>query len=72
MYEVFPEIFGEKKLTPEEYMTWQAYDLYAVCLRYEADPREYNGVAELVDDLNRFRAKERIKIKRITEGAHGR
>ena len=72
MYEIFPETFGEEKLTPEEYMTWQAYDLYTVCLRYEADPREYGEVGELVEDLTRLRAKETLKMKRITESTHGR
>ncbi|GAH11797.1 unnamed protein product, partial [marine sediment metagenome] len=61
-----------EKLTPEEYMTWQAYDLYVVCLRYEADPREYGDISELVEDLIRLRAKESLKIKRITESTHGR
>ena len=52
-------------------MTWQAYDLLVVCTRYDMDPRDYDEVEELIDDIARSRAKEAIKIKKLSEGSRG-
>ena len=67
---MFPYVFGDE-FTPEEFVTWQAYDLLVVCTRYDMDPRDYDEVEELIDDIARSRAKETIKIKKLSEGSRG-
>jgi len=71
VHEVFPDVFGNE-FTPEEFVTWQAYDLLAVCARHELDPREYDKVEELIEDIDRSKVKEELRLKKLTgSGAHG-
>jgi hypothetical protein len=63
---MFPDIFGNI-FTPEEFVSWQAYDLLAVCTRHELDPREYDKVEDLIEDIGRAKAKEDLRYKKLTD-----
>ena len=52
-------------------MTWQAYDLLEVCTRHEMDPRDYDEIGEVFEDITRARAKEELKFKKLSEGSRG-
>lgn len=63
---MFPDVFGSV-FTPEEFVSWQAYDLLAVCTRHELDPREYDKVEDLIEDISRAKAKEELRYKKLTD-----
>lgn len=68
VHEVFPEMFGPE-FTVEEWAGWQAYDSLTVCQRYSIDPTDYDDMNEVVGAIERSRAKEQLKWKRISEGS---
>ena len=70
VHEVFPEVFGNK-FTPEEFVTWQAYDFLRVCSRFEIDSREYDKLEDVIKDVNACQAKETLKMKKLAEGSYG-
>lgn len=70
VYEVFPDVYGGA-FTPEEFVTWQAYDLLAVCTRHDLDPRDYDKVEDLVADIGHHQAKESLRLKKLSEGTYG-
>ena len=67
VHEVFPQIFGPD-FTPEEFVTWQAYDVLDVCRSHSIDPREYDSFKELANDVESRVAKQKLKWKKIAEG----
>ena len=68
IFEVFPDVFGGGEITPEEYVTWQAYDFMTICNRHDIDPREFKDLKGVVDEVLRHRAKDELRLKKITEG----
>jgi hypothetical protein len=50
---------------------WQAYDLLAVCVRIDIDPRDYDNIKELMEAVSRTQAKEQIRLKKLSEGSYG-
>jgi len=67
VFELFPDVFGNE-ITAEEYVTWQAYDFMTICGRHNVDPRDFEDLKGVVDEILHRRTKDELRIKKITEG----